>query len=158
MANILQVTTPTLNTDNRNILNPQDPRQAGQAIHNPVDPTRVVRADGKDGEQAGANTQDALLSVLDYESNYGAFIKSLGENNNLSALLESVLFTDMAGLRGTEQAEVSALVERFLMSMRMDSPEDLLQYLQGQGELQVRFGGIFSTNFARCSHRILRNA
>ena len=143
MSNILQVTTPTLNTDNRNILNPQDPRQAGQAIHNPVDPTRVVRADGKDGEQAGANTQDALLSVLDYESNYGAFVKSLGENSNLSALLESVLFTDMAGLRGTEQAEVSALVERFLMSMRMDSPEDLLQYLQGQGELQVRFGGDF---------------
>ena len=37
MANILQVTTPGLNTDNRNILNPQDPRQAGQAVHNPVD-------------------------------------------------------------------------------------------------------------------------
>ena len=76
MANILQVTTPTLNTDNRNILNPQDPRQAGQAIHNPVDPTRVVRADGKDGEQAGANTQDALLRVLDDESYDGAFVKS----------------------------------------------------------------------------------
>ena len=79
MANILQVTTPSLNTDNRNILNPQDPRQAGQAVHNPVDPTRVVRADGKDGEQTGANTQDALLSVLDYDSNYGAFVKGLGE-------------------------------------------------------------------------------
>lgn len=134
MANILQVTTPSLNTDNRNILNPQDPRQAGQAVHNPVDPTRVVRADGKDGEQTGANTQDALLSVLDYDSNYGAFVKGLGENGNLSAVMERLLFGDMAGLRGAEQAEVSALVERFLMSMRMDSPEDLLQYLQGQGE------------------------
>ena len=143
MANILQVTTPSLNTDNRNILNPQDPRQAGQAIHNPVDPTRVVRADGKDGEQAGTNTQDALLSVLDYDSNYGAFVKGLGENGNLSAVMERLLFGDMAGLRGAEQAEVSALVEQFLMSMRMDSPEDLLQYLQGQGELQVRFAGDF---------------
>lgn len=143
MANILQVTTPGLNTDNRNILNPQDPRQAGQAVHNPVDPTRVVRADGKDGEQTGANTQDALLSVLDYDSNYGAFVKGLGENGNLSAVMERLLFGDMAGLRGAEQAEVSALVERFLMSMRMDSPEDLLQYLQGQGELQARFAGDF---------------
>lgn len=143
MANILQVTTPSLNTDNRNILNPQDPRQAGQAVHNPVDPTRVVRADGKDGEQTGANTQDALLSVLDYDSNYGAFVKGLGENGNLSAVMERLLFGDMAGLRGAEQAEVSALVERFLMSMRMDSPEDLLQYLQGQGELQARFAGDF---------------
>lgn len=143
MSNILQVTTPSLNTDNRNILNPQDPRQAGQAIHNQVDPTRVVRPDGKDGDQTGTNTQDALLSVLNYDSNYGAFVKSLGENSNLSAVMERLLFGDMAGLRGAEQAEVSALVEQFLMSMRMDSPQDLLQYLQGQGELQARFAGDF---------------
>ena len=57
--------------------------------------------------------------------------------------MERLLFGDMAGLRGAEQAEVSAVVERFLMSMRMDSPEDLLQYLQGQGELQARFAGDF---------------
>ncbi len=143
MSNILQVTTPNLNTDNRNILNPQDPRQAGQAIHNPVDPTRVVRADGRDGEQTGNSTQDDLFSVINYDSNYGAFVKGLGENSNLSGVMERLLFGDMAGLKGAEQAEVSALVERFLMSMRMDSPQDLLEYLQGQGELQARFSGDF---------------
>lgn len=143
MSNILQVTTPNLNMDNRNILNPQDPRQAGQAIHNPVDPTRVVRADGKDGEQTGNSTQDDLFSAVNYDSNYGAFVKGLGENGNLSAVMERLLFGDMAGLRGADQAEVSALVERFLMSMRMDSPQDLLEYLQGQGELQARFSGDF---------------
>ena len=143
MSNILQVTTPNLNTDNRNILNPQDPRQAGQAIHNPVDPTRVVRADGRDGEQTGNSTQDDLFSAINYDSNYGAFVKGLGENSNLSGVMERLLFGDMAGLKGAEQAEVSALVERFLMSMRMDSPQDLLEYLQGQGELQARFSGDF---------------
>ena len=80
MANILQVTTPNLNTDNRNILNPQDPRgnAANQAVHNPTDPTRVVRADGHQEGHTGSNTQDALFSPINYESNYGAFIKGLG--------------------------------------------------------------------------------
>lgn len=144
MSNILQVTSPNLNTaDNRNVLNPQNPGQGSQAIHNPVDPTRVVRADGREGDQTGTNTQDALFSVIDYDSNYGAFVKGLGENSNLSGVMERLLFGDMAGLREADQAEVSALVEKFIMSMRMDSPQDLLEYMQGQGELQVRFGGDF---------------
>ena len=89
MANILQVTTPNLNTDNRNILNPQDPRgnAANQAVHNPTDPTRVVRADGQQEGHTGSNTQDALFSPINYESNYGAFIKGLGESGQLAAIL-----------------------------------------------------------------------
>ena len=84
MANILQVTTP--NIDNRNMINPQDPKHgAGNpAIHNPADPTRVVRPDGREGDQMGKNTQDALLSVVDYDSNYGAFVKGLGESSDLA--------------------------------------------------------------------------
>ena len=143
MSNILQVTTPNVNTDNRNILNPQDPRQGSQAIHNPVDPTRVVRADGRDGDQNGNNTQDALFSAVNYDSNYGAFIKGLGENSNLAGVMERLLFSDAAGILGAGNAEVSELIEKFLMSMRMDSPDDLLEYLQGQGELQARFSGEF---------------
>lgn len=144
MANILQVTTP--NIDNRNMINPQDPKHgAGNpAVRNPSDPTRVVRSDGRDGEQMGKNTQDALLSVVDYDSNYGAFVKSLGEGSGLAESLERLLYTDMAGI---EKTEVADLVERFLMSMRMDSPEDLLDYLQGQGGLQAKFSGGFFNQF-----------
>ena len=93
MANILQVTTPNLNAENRNILNTQDPRQgANQAVRNPVDPTRVVRADGRDGQQAGNTTKDAAFNVIEYESNYGAFIKKLGEDGQLANALERLLF------------------------------------------------------------------
>ena len=104
MANILQVTTP--NIDNRNMINPQDPKHgAGNpAIHNPADPTRVVRGDGQ--EQAGSATQDAqdaLLNIINYESNYGAFIKGLGENGDISSVLERLLFSDMAGLQQAEK-------------------------------------------------------
>lgn len=92
MPNILQVGTPNLNTENRNILNPQDPRQnaTNPAINNPVDPTRVVRADGRDAGQ-DKSTQDALFSEVNYESNYGAFIKGLGEGQGLgSAIVQNL--------------------------------------------------------------------
>ena len=71
MANILQVTTPNLNTDNRNMPNPADPKynSDSSAIRNPVDPTRVVRADGRDGEQTGNTAQNDIYNVIDYESN-----------------------------------------------------------------------------------------
>lgn len=144
MANILQVTTP--NIDNRNMINPQDPKHgAGNpAIHNPADPTRVVRPDGREGDQMGKNTQDALLSVVDYDSNYGAFVKGLGESGDLAGAMERLLFSDGVAL---DKAEVADLVEKFLMSMRMDSPEDLLSYLQGQGGLQAKFSGAFFNQF-----------
>lgn len=144
MANILQVTTPNLNAENRNILNTQDPRQgASQAVRNPVDPTRVVRADGQDGTQTGNSTKDAAFNVIEYESNYGAFIKKLGEDGQLTNALERLLFMDAAALQGAEKAEVGALIEKFLMSVRMDSPQELLEFMQGQNDLQARFGGEF---------------
>ena len=144
MANILQVTTPNLNTDNRNTPNPMDPRYNGDhaAIRNPTDPSRVVRADGRDGEQTGNTAQNDVFGVINYESNYSAFIKGLGENQDLAGALERLLF-DASIFQGEANTEISALVDQFLMSMRMDSPEDLLQFLQGQQALQARFGGDF---------------
>lgn len=145
MANILQVTTPNLNTDNRNMQSPIDPRAAGDnaAVRNAVDPTRVVRADGRDGEQAGDSAQDDVLGAINYESNYSAFIKGLGESQDLAQALERLLFTDTSIFQASGNTEITALVDQFLMSLRMDSPEDLLQFLQGQQELQARFSGEF---------------
>ena len=145
MANILQVTTPNLNTDNRNILNPQDPRgnAANQAVHNPTDPTRGVRADGQQGGHTGSTSQDALFSPINYESNYGAFIKGLGEHGELAALLENVLFTDLTKTKDIKQNEVGSLVEKLLLSMKMDSPEEITDFLQNQREVQARFTGPF---------------
>ncbi len=144
MANILQVTNPNLNTDNRNMPSPMDPRYGDHAnVRNQVDPTRVVRPDGRDGEQTGNTTQNDLFNVINYESNYGAFIKGLGESGDLAGAIESLFFADASVFQGEGSAEIGALVDQFLMSMRMDSPEDLLQFLQGQQELQARFSGDF---------------
>ena len=145
MANILQVTTPNLNVDNRNMVNPQDPKHGvgNPAIHNPADPTRVVRSDGRDGEQTGNTAQDALFNVINYESNYGAFIKGLGEEGELAGVLERLLFSDMAAIKDAGQTEVAALVDKLMMTMKVDSPEDLLAFVQGQGDLQAKFTGDF---------------
>ena len=73
MANILQVTNPGMN-DNRANINTQDPRtsQNNTRIQNPIDPTRVVRPDGREGGRTSGAGEGAY-SVIDYESNYGAF-------------------------------------------------------------------------------------
>lgn len=62
MANILQVTNPGMN-DNRANINTQDPRtsQNNTRIQNPIDPTRVVRTDGK---AAGLQAQEKERTVL----------------------------------------------------------------------------------------------
>lgn len=145
MANILQVTTPNINTDNRNVPNPMDPKYNGDnaAVRNQTDPTRVVRADGREGDQTGNTAQNDLFNVINYESNYGAFIKGLGESQDLAGALERLLFADLSILQEAGNTEISGLVDQFLMSLRMDSPEELFDFLQGQQELQARFNGDF---------------
>ena len=92
MANILQVTGPSLNPDNRNISDSQRIAEQGssQKIQNPVDPSRVVRADGQEEGKSGDATGEKSYSIIDYESNYGAFIKKLGEGMGLPRLLEQL--------------------------------------------------------------------
>lgn len=76
MANILQVSNIPVRPD-RNM--PDGQKTGGyeesQQVHNPVDISRVVRADGQETEDAGNTASGNGYSVIDYESNYGAFIK-----------------------------------------------------------------------------------
>ena len=65
MANILQVTNPALNTETRNIGNNPALNNplAGQEIKNPVDPSRVTRADGRDNGQNDGMAGDKGFGV-----------------------------------------------------------------------------------------------
>ena len=87
--------------------------------------------------------QKDVFGAINYESNYSAFIKGLGENQDLAGALERLLFTAASIFQASGNTEISALVDQFLMSLRMDSPEDLFSFLQGQQELQARFSGDF---------------
>ena len=145
MANILQVTSPSVNTDNRNISDSQKAadQESNQRIHNLVDPSRVVRADGQEEGKAGDAATGNKYNVIDYESNYGAFIKKLGEGLQLPRLLEQLFSRETAGLLFGEHAEVGELVEQLLSSVRVSSPEELLELMQGQQFSSAKFTGSF---------------
>ena len=91
MANILQVSNIPVRPD-RNM--PDGQKTGGyeesQQVHNPVDISRVVRADGQETEDARNTASGNGYSVIDYESNYGAFIKKIGEGVQTSRLLEQL--------------------------------------------------------------------
>lgn len=143
MANILQVTTPSANTDNRGIPGTRDLRDQpdSQRIQNPVNPERVVRADGREDGRTGDATGEGGYNVIDFESNYGSFIQRLAGSRELAALLEQILFRDVkAWLFGGSEA-VGTLVEQMVTAMEMGSPEELLAFMEEQGNQQAKFSG-----------------
>lgn len=144
MANILQVSGPSVNTDNRNISDSQRADyENSQRIQNPVDPSRVVRADGQEEGKSGDATGERNYSVIDYESNYGAFIKQLGEKLELPRLLDQLFSRETAALLFGGEAEVGEMVDQLISSMQMDSPEELLSFFKAQQSSQTRFSGPF---------------
>lgn len=145
MANILQVTPPGINTDNRTLSTGQEAKHAAdsQLIQNPVDLSRVTRADGREGGKTEDASRENSNNIIDYGSNYGAFVKSLSENQELSALLERLLFTDLAGAGRLGQGEIGALMEQLAAAITMESPQELLEFIMGQAGSQTRFGNSF---------------
>lgn len=144
MANILQVTRPTPDIENRTLEN-RDPRNHinNQQIQNQVDPSRVVRADGQEKGGTGSAAQDGNYSVIDYESNYGAFVQRLKDAGQLPELLKQILLDDGAGIIFGNQESVAGLMEQLFSSINLNSPEELLAFLQSQQAAQVKFSGSF---------------
>lgn len=143
MANILQVTTPPVNTDNRPLPGSHEAMNSidDQRIQNPVDPSRVVRADGHEDGKTGDATGEGAYSVIDYESNYGAFVQKLRDGGELPRILTRLLFSDMSEIKSQAQTEVGALVERFFSAIHVSSPEELAAFINNQQSLQTGFSG-----------------
>ena len=113
MSNILKVTTPLTERTNLNQLRPGETQENDYKIQNPVATDKVVRPDGR-GEAAGQTTDQKLQ--LNYESNFQAFIKSLGKNPGaagaLSKLLQSgVLFQVESGIGTNMAQEIASFLE-----------------------------------------------
>ncbi|MCI8402906.1 MAG: hypothetical protein HFI38_12595 [Lachnospiraceae bacterium] len=149
MSNILQVTNPV--NDNRNMINTRDQKSLAesQELQNPVDPTRVVRADGREGGRTGDAMGQGALAVVDYESNYGAFIKRMGESQELPRLLEQLFLAEDAAVLFQDQEAAAPLLEQLFSSIQMNSAEELLSFFKAQEELQAKFSGPFFDNIRR---------
>lgn len=143
MANILQVTNTALHTETKNIgSNPAlNNPLSGQEIKNPVDPSRVTRADGRDNGQSGAMKGDGGFGVAGYDSNYGSFIQRLAQGTDLTKLMEDLFAGSRLMAHGDEQ--VRELIGNLLSSLRFDAPEDLVGFFKQQAEDQAKFSGVF---------------
>lgn len=147
MANILQVTQPAIPNDNRAAAESQAAKgQAGnQQIQNPVDVNRVVRADGReDGKTGDATGQKA--AVVDYESNYGAFVQKLNASEGLTGVLGQLLFEDKAGYLLPDQGILGMILEQVRSGLQMESAEQLLAFMKEQASGQAKFSGEFFQN------------
>ncbi len=87
MSNILRVTTPLPGYESNNIKNnTQNPAEKTQ-IQNPVDPSRVVRPDGR----TDANSQREAQLGMSYESNFGTFVQLLRDTPPLSDTMSKLM-------------------------------------------------------------------
>ena len=94
MSNILRVTTPLPGYESNNVKNnTQNPAEKTQ-IQNPVDPSRVVRPDGR----TDANSQREAQLGMSYESNFGTFVQLLRDTPPLSDTMSKLMFGGMANL------------------------------------------------------------
>lgn len=113
MSNILKVTTPLTERTNLNQPRPDSLQDSNYKIQNPVITDKVVRPDGRN--DAAGQTGDQKL-LLNYESNFQAFIKGLGKNPEMAGafgkLLQSgMLFGAEAGAGINMAQEISSFLE-----------------------------------------------
>lgn len=143
MANILQVTQPTIPNDHRSTVESQAAK--GQAenrqIQNPVDPSRVVRADGREDGRTGNTSEQGSPAIIDYQSNYGAFTQKLNGSPALVGLMSQLFFEDKAGYLLPDQGIMETLLEQIRAGIQVDTPEQLLELFMSQESAQVKFSG-----------------
>lgn len=137
MPNILRVTTPSAGLDNNVKNNPLTTEE--KQIQNPVDPSKVVRTDGR--SDAGDQQQTRL--GLNAHSNFGNFIQQINEVPQLTEMFSTLFLQGMgnmveAGI-GPDLAEEIA---RFMEMMKM-SDTQLLDFLKTQTDGAVRYTGTF---------------
>lgn len=139
MSNVLKVTTPSLGYENSVKNNPLTTND--KQIQHPIDPSKVVRADGR--TDTGQN-QDLQL-LLNRQSNFGSFIQNLNGVPQMTELFTTLLFQRMGSLvESGIGPDFAQEVSKFLEMIKM-SEGDLVRFLKGQADTSVRYKGAFFT-------------
>jgi len=140
MANSLKITTPMSGYDNS--IRPNNSPVPGQAqnIQNPVDPSKILRHDGKpEAEERSSQNNMSLL----YDSNFGNFVQSLRDVPVLSEFMPELVFNAMnaltdSGITSTTSEEILA----FLSQLQM-TDEEFATSLKEKLSASNRFHGTF---------------
>ena len=143
MANILQVTSPEVTSPNirTGVGQGQGAGQVGGAgqVRGPlVSDTPVSQ---------GENPELAQLAgqIVDFESNYSAFLNRLQGADNVPQQLAQLLFRDGTQMLQSDDAELAGAMQDLYATFTMESPEELMTYLQSQADGQMKFSGDFFT-------------
>lgn len=140
MSNILKVTTPLTGYENNNVKNnPNTSHAENMNIQNPVDPSKVVRPDGR----TDANSQNGAQLGATFDSNFGAFVQLLRDTPELSDLMSKLMFSGMASLVEAGIGENTAEEIASLMELLKMTDAELLSFLKNQTAGAVRFQGPF---------------
>ena len=137
MANILNVSSAIPGYDNNIKNNPYTTVDAN--ISNQIDPSKVIRPDGK----TDAGQEQTANLGLNYESNYENFMQMVKESPQLTQIFTQLIFSGETNLVEAGIGENFAQeVTGFFENMKM-SEEEVLSFIKNQMSGSVRFKGAF---------------
>lgn len=139
MPNILRVTTPPSGLENNNSLKNNPLATNDKQIQNLVDPSKVVRPDGRG--DAGDSQQTKL--GLNAQSNFGNFIQQINDAPQLTQLFATLFLQGMGNMvESGIGADFAEEIAKFLEMMKMSDGE-LVNFLKNQANGAVRYTGTF---------------
>ncbi len=140
MANILKVTTPGLGYDNSNYSRPDAASRTDSQIQAPVVPDKVVRPDAR--SDAAPQEQDVGMK-FQYQSNFEGFLTQMRENGSVTEEFAPLLFERLSSMVRAGMSEGAASeLSGFLEMIQVDQ-QNLLSFVQQQGDASIRFQGAF---------------
>lgn len=143
MADILKVTTPAGGGyDNNNNVRANPITTNDTNIQNVVDPSKVTRTDGHEGENNAKNNTGNNFA-LNYDSNFGKFIQGLRNSPTLSSIIPEMIFSGMGMIISSGINENFADEISQFMNMLNMTEEELLEFLKNQSSSSVKFQGSF---------------
>jgi len=107
-------------------------------IQNVVDPNRVVRPDGHDGQQNSGNADNSFGAR--FESNYMTFLQRLRGSSDVARSVMTVLQGQSVEVSSGIRSGFAQEMSEFLEFIRMNEGE-LLSFLQNQLQSGSRFSG-----------------
>ena len=138
MPELLNPTNPTPGYDAaRQVKAPTVPLPGDTSIQNIVDPSRVVRPDGQEGQQG---TDDALNSAARYDSNFMTFLQRLRGAAELPEIFLRILQWGETEVSSGVRAGFASELGQFLEFLEMDEPQ-LAAFIKNQTESGSRFSG-----------------
>ena len=107
-------------------------------VQNIVDPDRVVRADGQEGQQGSGDATGSLAAR--FESNFMTFVSRLRDAQDLPEVFMNVLVGQRSQVSSGIRTGFAEEMAQFLEFIQMDESE-LASFLQNQVQSGARFSG-----------------